>query len=322
MWPDSGFSTMNLVEVERVELTSIVDNYVDILLPSNEIAKRPKLVRDWYAKPQLIAEHGFSTEIGVDVKGKMRTVLYDTALESKTAVHNAEALGVDLSLSEMLVLSHGHIDHTAGLSTVKKKLGRRKVTAVLHPHAFRKRKMIQDGTSWDIPPPNRKVMEQCGYEIMERKEPTEILDGRLLITGEIERTTDFEKGLPVHYAEIDGKLEKDPLILDDQALVMNLKNKGLVIVTGCGHAGLINTVRYAQKITGVREVYALFGGMHLTGGLFEPIIPRTIDELRRIDPKIAVPCHCTGWKAEHEISRSLPNAFIQNSVGTKYFLNA
>jgi 7,8-dihydropterin-6-yl-methyl-4-(beta-D-ribofuranosyl)aminobenzene 5'-phosphate synthase len=121
---------------------------------------------------------------------------------------------------------------------------------------------------------------------------------------------------------VDGKLEKDPLIFDDQALVINLKDRGLVVVTACAHAGLINTIRYAQKITGVREVYALFGGMHLTGGLFERIIPRTTAELKSIDPKVIIPCHCSGWKAVHEISRSLPHAFIQNSVGTKYLLNA
>jgi 7,8-dihydropterin-6-yl-methyl-4-(beta-D-ribofuranosyl)aminobenzene 5'-phosphate synthase len=113
----------NLVNVEKVELRSIVDNYVDILLPSTDIAKRPKLVRDWYAKPQLVAEHGFSALVGVEVKGKMQTVLFDAGLEPRTAVHNSEALGVDLSTCEMLVLSHGQIDHTAGLATVKEKLG-------------------------------------------------------------------------------------------------------------------------------------------------------------------------------------------------------
>ncbi len=314
---------MNLLEVEKAELTSIVDNYVDILLPSTSVAKRPKLARDWYAGPQLIAEHGLSTLVGVEVGGKMRTILFDTALEPRTAAHNAEALGLDLSSAEMLVLSHGHIDHTAGLENVKRKLGRRKVTTMVHPYAFRKRKVIfQDGNSLDMPPPNRDIMKSSGYEVLEKKTPTSALDGRLLITGEIARTTDFEKGLPVHYAEVDGKLEKDPLILDDQAIVINLKNKGLIVVTGCGHAGLINTIRYAQEVAGVDEVYALFGGMHLTGGLFEPIIPRTIAELKRIDPKITIPCHCSGWKAVHEISRSLPNAFIQNSVGTKYILSA
>jgi 7,8-dihydropterin-6-yl-methyl-4-(beta-D-ribofuranosyl)aminobenzene 5'-phosphate synthase len=182
--------------------------------------------------------------------------------------------------------------------------------------------ILSDGSSFDLPPPERMALEEAGYQIMEKEDASLLLDGAVLISGQIERTTDFEKGFPVHYAEVGGKLEKDPLILDDQALIMNLKGRGLVVLTACGHAGLINTIRYAQRITGNEEVYAVMGGMHLTGGLFEPVIPRTISELKSINPSLAIPCHCTGWKAIHEVARHLPHAFVQNSVGTKYILSA
>ncbi|MCI0557641.1 MAG: MBL fold metallo-hydrolase, partial [Nitrososphaera sp.] len=105
---------------------------------------------------------------------------------------------------------------------------------------------------------------------------------------------------------------------DDQAVVLNVKDKGLVVITGCGHAGIINTLNCAKELTGEDRIYAVVGGMHLTGALFEPIIPRTMDELERLRPRYVVPCHCSGLKAMNEIARKMPDAFIQNGVGTNY----
>ena len=113
-------------------------------------------------------------------------------------------------------------------------------------------------------------------------------------------------------------MENDPLIKDDQAIVLNIKDKGLVVITGCGHAGIINILKYAKELTGEDRIFAILGGMHLTGGIFESIIPRTIDELERLKPRFLIPCHCSGLKAVNEIARNMPNAFIQNSVRTTY----
>jgi 7,8-dihydropterin-6-yl-methyl-4-(beta-D-ribofuranosyl)aminobenzene 5'-phosphate synthase len=101
---------------------------------------------------------------------------------------------------------------------------------------------------------------------------------------------------------------------------MHVKDKGLVILTGCGHAGAINTIRHAQELTGIQKVYAVLGGFHLTGALFEPIIPPTIAALKELNPKLIVPAHCTGWKATHALARELPEAFVPNSVGTRFVL--
>jgi 7,8-dihydropterin-6-yl-methyl-4-(beta-D-ribofuranosyl)aminobenzene 5'-phosphate synthase len=113
-------------------------------------------------------------------------------------------------------------------------------------------------------------------------------------------------------------VEADPMIRDDQAIVLSVKDKGLVIVTGCGHAGVINTINYAKELTGEDRIYAVIGGMHLSGKLFEPIIGRTADELADLKPRFIVPCHCSGLKAVTEIAKQMPDAFIQNSVGTTY----
>ena len=92
-------------------------------------------------------------------------------------------------------------------------------------------------------------------------------------------------------------MENDPLIKDDQAIILSIKDKGLVVITGCGHSGIINILEYAKELTGEDRIYAVMGGMHLTGGIFEPIIPRTIDELERVKPRFIIPCHCSGLKA-------------------------
>lgn len=98
------------------------------------------------------------------------------------------------------------------------------------------------------------------------------------------------------------------------------KDKGLVVLTGCGHAGAINTIRQAQELTGVQKVHAVIGGFHLSGALFEPIIAPTVTALKELNPALIVPAHCTGWKAVHAIARELPQAFVQNSVGTRFVL--
>ncbi len=103
-------------------------------------------------------------------------------------------------------------------------------------------------------------------------------------------------------------------------MIVNVRNKGLVILTGCGHAGIINTVKNAQRITGIDKILAVIGGFHLSGALFEPLIDPTIEELKKLDPAIIVPAHCTGWKATHQIAEGLSDAYIQNSVGSTFRL--
>ena len=102
--------------------------------------------------------------------------------------------------------------------------------------------------------------------------------------------------------------------------MVNVRGKGLVVVSGCGHAGIVNILRYARKLTGVERVYAVIGGFHLSGPQFEPIIPATIAAIQEFAPKWVVPVHCTGWKAVHAFAAAMPEAFIQNSVGTRYVL--
>ncbi len=313
---------MPLKEVEKVVVTCLVDNNVDVLLPETEVAHRPSIAKNWYERP-LIAEHGFSAALTVVGSGgeKQRRTLLDSGLDPLAAAYNADVLDFDLSNCELVISSHGHVDHAGGLLNIRKKMStKQQIPLVLHEDAFRNRMVkFQDGRTINLPAPNRSLLSKAGYEIREKHSHSLWMDDSILVTGEIARTNNFEKGFPNHYSEVDdGRMENDSLIKDDQAIVFNVKDKGLVVVTGCGHAGIINTLNYAKELTGVDSIYAVLGGMHLSGRLFEPIISRTVDELEKLKPRFVVPCHCSGLKAMNEIARRMPDAFIQNGVGTSY----
>ncbi|HXV46220.1 MAG TPA: MBL fold metallo-hydrolase [Nitrososphaera sp.] len=309
---------MTLKEIEKVEITCLVDNNVDVLLPSTNVARRPVIAENWYEKP-LIAEHGFCAVITVHAGGSSHRILLDSGLDPMAASHNADVLGFDLSRCESLISSHGHIDHAGGLVNIRKKMGDKKIPLILHRDAFRNRLVkFPEGRTIDLPAPDRSLLAGAGYEITEKNSASLLAHDTVLITGEIPRTNDFEKGFPNHYSKVDGEVEADPLIMDDQAVVLNVGERGLVIITGCGHAGIVNTLNYAKELSGEERIYAVLGGMHLSGGFFEPIISRTIDEIERLRPAFVVPCHCSGLRAVSEIFRRMPRSFMQNSVGTTY----
>jgi 7,8-dihydropterin-6-yl-methyl-4-(beta-D-ribofuranosyl)aminobenzene 5'-phosphate synthase len=142
-----------------------------------------------------------------------------------------------------------------------------------------------------------------------------------MVTGYVKRTTDFEKGMPNVFAQRNGKTERDE-IKDDQSLIINLRGKGLVIVSGCSHSGIINTVRYAQEITGIGDVYAITGGFHLSGPFFESVIEDTVNEIKRLSPQVLVPMHCTGWVATIRFFKEFSSSFVLNSVGSKITLGS
>lgn len=313
---------MTLKGIDRAEVTCLVDNNVDVLLPNSKIAYRPALDENWFIHP-LRAEHGFCAAIKLEVNGSERRVLFDSGLAPLTASYNAGVLGLDLSSCELVISSHGHIDHAGGLMNIRKKMNEKehmqKIPLVLHEEAFRNRLVkFHDGRTINLPAPNRADLTEAGYNLVEKQSQSLWIEDSILVTGEVPRTNDFEKGFPIHYSEIDGKMENDPLIKDDQAVVLNIEDKGLVVISGCAHAGIINSIKYAMELSGEDRIYAVIGGMHLTGGIFEPLIPRTIDELEQLKPKFIIPCHCSGLEATTGIAKNMPKAFIQNSVGTKY----
>jgi hypothetical protein len=150
-----------------------------------------------------------------------------------------------------------------------------------------------------------------------------LVDGCVLITGEVDRTTEFERGMPpAHQAWTGSAWQPDPLILDDQALVVHVRRRGLVVLTGCGHAGAINIVRGAQRLTGVPTLHALLGGLHLGGPAFEPIINPAVRALTEMEPSLVLAGHCTGWRAQHALAAALPDSWVADSSGSSFSLAA
>ncbi len=312
---------LTLPAVDGVEITTIMDNSFDILMASTAVAKRYPVRQDALTSPQLRAEHGVATLITVINSGKRETILFDTGVSPDGALHNIDVLGVKLSEVQAIVLSHGHTDHTHGLDGFIDRLGKRHMPILLHPDAFLKRRLIyNDDKVLDLPPPSLHDLEREGIELLVERGPSFLVNNTVLVTGQVERTTDFERGVPNQVAEIDGQWQPDPWIYDDQAMIINVRNKGLVVITGCGHAGVVNILRQARALTGIEQIYAVLGGFHLSGPAFEPIIPQTIAALQQFNPAVVVPAHCTGWRATHSIARAMPEAFIPNSVGTTYVL--
>ena len=309
-----------LKPVDRLEITILVDNSIDVFLPSTPEIRRAQIPSNlpWGERKALLSEHGYSALVSVQTGDHSASLLFDAGVTTHALIHNMDVLEIRPQELHSIVLSHGHIDHTHGLLGMIKRLGKRRMPILLHPDAFLNRKVIlPDNHELHSPAPNRRLLEQENVEFIEERGCSYLLEGMVLVTGQIHRTTEFETGFPIHYSEINGTWQSDPLIHDDQALVINVREKGLVVMTGCGHAGAINSIRYAQKLSGVDKVYALLGGLHLTGALFEPIIAPTVKELKAIGPRLLMPGHCTGWKATHAFAREFPDAFVQPSVGTR-----
>ena len=310
---------VSLRSVEEAHVTIIVDNSVDLLLAGTDVVRRPLPRWDLLERrDQLRAEHGLSLLLTVQADGSRESLLYDAGLGPDTAVHNMDVLAIDPSGFRAMVLSHGHIDHHGGLQGLFKRVGRRRMPLVLHPDAWRERKLVfPGGDEVHLPPPGRQDLDSEGWEVIEDRGRSYLLDDMVLVTGEVERVTAFERGFPIQQARINGTWEPDPWVRDDQAIVVHLKDRGLVVLTGCSHAGVINVLEHARRITGVDRVHAVIGGLHLTGAIFEPIIPDTLAALEAMQPDVVVAGHCTGWRAMQQIATRLPHAYVPSSVGTQ-----
>jgi 7,8-dihydropterin-6-yl-methyl-4-(beta-D-ribofuranosyl)aminobenzene 5'-phosphate synthase len=322
---------MNLQEIDSVKITILVDNITDRLHPSISVVRRPSMISNQKIAESPIAEHGFSAilEISYTHNKSIKTnkFLFDTGVSKD----DSDVLGVNLTDIETIILSHGHFDHISGLISTLKRI-EKPIEIVVHPEAFLRRWLIfPNGNKARLDFLDEEEIHQAGGIIRKvekisflprdenkpDKKDSNIVNNRVMITGEIPTVTQFEKGFPLQYKEENEfELVPDPLVKDDQALVMNIKDKGLLILTGCGHAGIINTIKYAKKVTGVRKIYSVLGGLHLSGQGYEESIPLTIAELKREDPRYIVPCHCTGRKAAYEIVNTMPEKFIQPSVGS------
>jgi 7,8-dihydropterin-6-yl-methyl-4-(beta-D-ribofuranosyl)aminobenzene 5'-phosphate synthase len=309
---------VRLRPVDAVEVTLVVDNFVDILLAEAEGVRRFPLAFDLFERDQLVAEHGFSALVTIEADGSRSSILYDGGLTPQGLARNLDVLQIATPDLRAMAISHGHVDHHGGLEGLAARFPNR-LPLIIHPGAWRERKVrFPGGNELRLPPPSMVDLEREGVRVVEERGPTLLVDDRVLVSGQVERVTEFEKGFPVHLARaVDGDgWEPDPLILDDQNVIVDVAGKGLVVVSGCSHAGAVNVLRNAQRLTGRQAIAGFVGGFHLSGAIFEPIIEPTIREFAALGVGRVVPGHCTGWKAQHLLARAMPEAFVQPAVGT------
>ena len=298
------------IQADSASIIVLIDNYVDVLLPSSKNVMRTGP----FLREQLVAEHGLAIHVSVTYDGSENHYLMDSGFTRMGVPHNIQALDIDISRVDSIFLSHGHLDHYASMIEVLSLINK-PVPIITHPDSFCPRYFVFPNGRvlgpWKL---SRIALEEANAQIMSVKNPVPLGPG-LISTGEIKKTTDFEKPMAAARIVKNGEIMNDPII-DDQSLIINLKGKGLVILTACSHSGIINIIRHSQKITGINKIHAIFGGFHFAG-VSEEVVQKTIVELEKIDPTFLIPTHCTGFKAMNMIAERMPDKFILSSVGSK-----
>jgi 7,8-dihydropterin-6-yl-methyl-4-(beta-D-ribofuranosyl)aminobenzene 5'-phosphate synthase len=256
----------------------------------------------------LLAEWGLSILIEADGQ----KILLDTG-QSFSAAYNAVALGVDLSQIDKIVFSHGHLDHTGGLPYILKLMSRQ-VGIIAHPDMWAPKyvKRPEEEEHYIGVPFTRELAETLGASFNLTREPVWISEN-IVTSGEIPMLTEYEEIDPVLYVKEKGGLKADPL-WDDQAIFLKSEN-GLVIILGCAHRGIVNTIRHAQKLTGIEPVYAIIGGTHLISASQQRLGFTTAELLSSGIQRLGV-SHCTGLPAATILARTFGEAFFFNNAGT------
>jgi 7,8-dihydropterin-6-yl-methyl-4-(beta-D-ribofuranosyl)aminobenzene 5'-phosphate synthase len=316
-------TTVQIPEADKIVITVITDNLGDATRPDYKIAQRHSFPHAYVKNAldmALHAEHGLSYHIETVVNGEEHSCLFDFATDPEGVVRNLDLLKINLRKIEALGLSHDHFDHEAAMVDILK--------AKKHEFANSIPLFIGEGffagtylryRSGDLTPLNllrKEEIENLGFvKLVETKVPTAIIPGAYL-SGRIELVTEYEKLNPAFVAKKGAEYvtERFP---GEQAVILNAKGKGLVVLSGCAHTGIVNAVRQAQRITGIEKVYAIMGGFHLTGAKPELIL-KTVGDITAINPDYIVPTHCTGFEAITTFAREMPDRFILNTAGTRY----
>jgi 7,8-dihydropterin-6-yl-methyl-4-(beta-D-ribofuranosyl)aminobenzene 5'-phosphate synthase len=314
---------IELKEVDKAEVIVLVDNYSDLLLSDSDMIKRMRVL----PPGAPMAEPGLSYLIKVQSDSKTHTLLFDTGISGTCLLHNAKTfmsskavlmgeVSAKFEDIESVILSHGHFDHCGGLLTFLNEINR-KLPVFLHTSAFVPRRVeIMPEFKVDLPALDEEKVINAGADLQKIDGPATIASNLILLSGNVQRQTDFEKGMPGAEAKIDDNWIPDPFH-DDQGIAINIRGKGLVVIGGCSHAGIINTIQHIKKESEISDVHAVMGGFHLSGEN-EKLIDPTIREMKTVNPNYIIPMHCTGWNAINRFAHEMPENFILSSVGTTY----
>jgi 7,8-dihydropterin-6-yl-methyl-4-(beta-D-ribofuranosyl)aminobenzene 5'-phosphate synthase len=256
----------------------------------------------------LLAEWGLS----ILVETEKTAVLLDAG-KGISAAHNVDALGIDLNKIDRIVLSHGHYDHTGGLRQLLQKM-RREVEIVAHPDIWQAKyaRRNDEPDRYIGIPFQRNELESLGAIFNLTAEPVKI-DDSIMTAGEIPMVTSFEQVDADLFVKEDTGWQQDKL-LDDQALIVNME-LGLVVILGCAHRGIINTLYHARQLTGRETIYAVIGGSHLIN-TSEERLWQTIGALRELGVRRLGLCHCTDLPAASVLAQEFGESFFFNRAGT------
>ncbi len=310
--------TKNLavIDADSVTVYVVTDNYYDTSRRDTEFAKR------YGSSPgkSIHAEHGLAFYIETQSNGKTGACMFDFGMDYKGVRNNMELLGIDIGKANAFGLSHGHFDHYLSAASILN-LNRTRIKEgapfYVGKEAFLNRYSLRPGSdaAMDLGQLDKVDLEASGVSVQEISEPMEIIPGGY-ISGDIERSTPYETPIPNLLVKKEGRLVPDDFG-GEQALFFNVKGKGLIIISGCAHAGIVNTVKHIKSITGLEKVHAIMGGFHLINASQEKI-SNTIADIQSVSPDIVAPLHCTGFEAVTAFMEAMPDAFFLNTAGTKY----
>ena len=280
------------------------------------------------------AGHGLSV-LATGKRGQdERTMLFDVGPYADLWLANAARLGIDLAKIELVFLSHWHWDHSGALPAVVAAVAdaRRKtgagapVLVDLHPDRPDQRgTLLPTGTMILLPPePSFEAVEAAGGRVVKHAEAHALCDGFFFGSGQIDRVTEYEKGLVGHHSFRGDRGQEDPLILDERFVAAQVHGRGTTVLSACSHAGVVNASLGAQALLGGTAIDVVLGGYHLSGKAMETRIDATVRDLReRIRPRVVAPGHCTGWRAKAALAHAFaPERYGPSVVGSTYTLRA
>ncbi len=309
-----------VTEVDKLIVWVLTDNYYDTARADVKNTKRYRSK----SGESIHAEHGIAFYVETLVAGKASKCMYDFGSNPVGVMNNLELLGIEVSKSNAFSLSHGHWDHytsAVGILKQNQSLLAPGIPFYVGEEAFARRYSLRPGA---VKPVDHGQLQQAdlealGLKVVEVTTPIEIVTGAYL-SGNIERVTAYEKVPEMFLIKRGEKLEPDTFP-GEQALFFKVKGKGLVVLSGCAHAGIVNTVKQAQKIAGTDKIHAIMGGFHLVNAKPE-IIQSTVADIKAMRPDLIVPAHCTGFEAMVAFSQEMPGAFVLNTAGTQYTFTA